>query len=698
MKQLLQNLKTGTTSLLEVPVPAPAPGQVLVRVTHSVLSPGTERMLLDFGKAGWMGKMRQQPERVNEVLNKVKTDGLLTTWDAVRSKLDKEIPLGNSATGIVVAVGSGVTDFAIGDRVACNGSHAEFVCVSKNLCVKVPESVPPTFAAFTVMGAIALQGIRLLQTNFGERVVVYGLGLIGQLAVQLLRASGCEVFGIDADKERCRLAQEAGAVVYCNSDSGSAAPWIAEQAGSVDAVLITASATNDQIIADAAHMCRKRGRIVLTGVVNTTISRNDFYKKELSFQVSSAYGPGRYDFDYEQGQVDYPEAYLRWTAARNMSAVVAAMASGTLNPSKFPLPEFPFEAFDSAYTALLSKEIPGAVFYFQEAAPIADSIQFPGRQAMAGKSIAVVGTGNFASRIVLPALIKAGARIAMLVSEQGVSAAQLARKFQVPEAASSIEPILKHSEVQSVLVLTPHESHARLVSEFLNAGKDVFVEKPLALNRTELDAVALARKQSGRSVQVGYNRRFAPLAVKAKSLLGAAPAQVLITVNAGKAADSGWLGNPEFSGGRLVGEVCHFIDLVSFFCDAPVAAVCASSSSMNTTTVTLLLRMGNGSSATIQYITEGHSAFPKERVELFGSGKVLVVDNWRRLRGYGASSSGLLPLRQDKGHKAQFDALVQLFKEGGKELIPFESLYNTSLTTFVALDSIREGTWKDVKF
>lgn len=696
MKQLIQNLKTGETSLLEVPVPAPAAGQVLVRVSHSVLSPGTERMLLDFGKAGWLGKIRQQPERVQEVLRKVRTDGPSATLDAVRAKLDREIPLGNAAAGTVVAVGAGVTRFRVGDRVACNGSHAAFVSVSQNLCVSIPDSIGFETAAFTVMGAIALQGIRLLQTSLGERVVVYGLGLIGQLAVQLLRASGCRVYAVDPDPGRCAAAERAGAQVYCNRQQERVAAWIAAQSGDVDAVLITASAQGDSIVSDAAAMCRKRGKIVLTGVVNTHLSRNDFYKKELSFSVSSAYGAGRYEQEYEQGLTDYPEAYLRWTAARNMAAVVDTMLAGQLDPLSLSLPQFDISEYEQAYKELLNHSIPGAVFTYPPDAPLSQLVRYPASAAVSAEGIAVIGAGNFATRIVLPALRKTGLSVSMIVSEHGLSAAQTARKFGITSASSQINHALDHPGSGVVFLLTPHHQHANLACEALLKGKHVFVEKPLAISREELDAVAEAYRVSSKWLHVGYNRRFAPLSLKAKVLMGAAPVHVSVMVNAGKSPDSGWLSDRLQSGGRLVGEVCHFVDLVSFFCDAPVAAVCAQSPGRESETVSLQLRMRNGSTATIQYITEGHPAYPKERIELFGSGKVIVIDNWRRLKGFGVPSSGLLPGKQDKGHEAQFAQIAQLIRIGGSAPISFDSLYNTSATTFAALDSLRDACWKEL--
>lgn len=696
MKQLIQNLKTGATSLLDVPVPDPAPGQVLVRVSHSVLSPGTERMLLDFGKAGWLGKIRQQPERLQEVIHKISTDGLGATIDAVRAKLDREIPLGNSASGTIIAVGADVHRFRVGDRVACNGTHAEFVCVSQNLCAKVPDSVSSEQAAFTVMGAIALQGIRLLQISFGERVVVYGLGLIGQIAVQLLRASGCKVYGVDPDFERCAAAEKLGATCYCNQEGARAAIWLSGQAGDVDAVLITASAKDDSIISDAADMCRKRGRIVLTGVVNTHISRSEFYKKELSFQVSSAYGPGRYEFEYEQGLTDYPEAYLRWTAARNMGAVLEAMAEGTLKPSLLSLPHFDLADYERAYVSLLNHTITGALFEYDPGADLSPVVKYPSSTAVAAKSVAVIGAGNFAARVVLPSLKRAAVPIGVLVSEHGLSAAQYAKKFSIPEASTKLSSVMDNSDIDAVFILTPHQSHAALAMEALAKGKDVFVEKPLALNRTELDALASVYRHSGKLLHVGYNRRFAPLAVKAKKLL-TRPVHISIIVNAGKKPESGWLSDRSVSGGRVIGEVCHFVDLVSFFCDSLVDEVCATAPDQNSDTISLLLRMKNGSTASIQYITEGNSAYPKERIELFGAGKVLVIDNWRRLKGYGAPSSGFLPERQDKGHDAQFVAIAALMRQGGDAIVPFDQLYNTSMATFAILDSINEGTWKKVQ-
>ncbi|MGC4059193.1 MAG: bi-domain-containing oxidoreductase [Chitinophagaceae bacterium] len=699
MKQIIQNLNSGETSVIEVPMPVPGPGQVVVRNTRSLVSSGTERMLLDFGKAGWLGKVRQQPERVQEVLRKVRTDGWIATLDAVQNKINKEIPLGNSSVGVVVALGSEVAGLKLGDRVATNGAHAEVVCVSRNLCALVPDSVSDNDAAFTVIGAIALQGIRLINPAFGEHVVVYGLGLIGQLAVQLLKANGCRVTGVDPDTQRCALARKWGIAVVCNADGSRAASFVKSLNDNqeADAVLITASAKDDEILSDSADMCRKRGRIVLTGVINTQFARNDFYKKELSFQVSSAYGPGRYDYEYESGTTDYPEAFVRWTARRNMEAVLQAMAAGQLLPSETDVVIRPFSEYKEVYDALGSSAGLATLFAYPEEVSLRDIVTYPSSRTGAGKAIAVIGAGNFCAKVILPALQKHQLRVEIIASEHGLSAAQNAKKFGIAAATAHSRHVFEHEKVDTVFIATPHHTHAALVIESLQAGKNVFVEKPLAINSEELDAITAAYRKADKVLDIGFNRRHAPYAVQAKRLMGDGVRNISITVNAGAIAAGNWLSDKAASGGRLIGEVCHFIDLAAFFAGAKVHSVCAQTSSSDEENVSLLLRMDNGCCAVINYFTNGNPAYGKERIELYGSGKTIVIDNWKSMKAYGFKRAPSFAAGQDKGHAAQFAAIAERIKKGGIALIPFESIYNTSSTALAALESLRDGCWKSVR-
>jgi predicted dehydrogenase/threonine dehydrogenase-like Zn-dependent dehydrogenase len=698
MKQIIQNLNNGDTSLVEVPAPMVMDGHLLIQTFNSLVSSGTEKMLLDFGKANWINKVRQQPERVKTVLDKIKTDGLMPTINAVVGKLKQPIPLGYSNAGIVIAVGANVRGFTVGDRVVSNGAHAELVNVPQNLVAKIPDTVSFESASFTVVAAIALQGIRLIQPSFGETVVVFGLGLIGQIAVQLLKANGCKVIGIDTDMQRCKQAESFGIIAICaNNDIDIAASilGLTHQNGA-DAVIITASAKDDSIVSDAAKMSRKRGRIVLVGVVDLHLQRNDFYEKELSFQVSCSYGPGRYDFDYEKNGNDYPLGFVRWTAQRNFEAVLQGMATGQLDVSPLISQKIKLEDFASVYqTDALSKNI-ASLFEYPQKQSFATKVIFSENVAKSSNTnaFAIIGAGNFASKVIVPMLKKNGANIATIVSANGLTAAQVARQNAINEASTNVEDVWSNPNIDTVVVATQHQHHAQLCIQALQSGKNVFVEKPLAINLAELNQVKDAYQQSQQIINVGFNRRFAHLALKAKQLLNnAEQMNMVFTINAGQIPSNHWLNDRLISGGRIIGEVCHFIDLAAFFAQSKVHSVCANSLSTSDEDVTILLRFDNGSAASINYFTNGNKAYDKERIELFVHGKTLILENWKRLTGYGFGAFSSTSATQDKGHAQQFKLLKEQIGKNASALIPFDSLYNTSAAAIAAVQSLREQKW-----
>ncbi len=693
MKQIILPFRNGRPTLTEAPAPAIQEGQLLIRTTASVVSAGTERMLIEFGKASWIGKWKSQPERSRQVLQKFKTDGLLPTLRAIRSKLDRPIPLGYSSAGIVLAVGPGVTDFKAGDRVACNGPHAEIVSVPRNLVAKIPEGLSDESAAFTTLGAIALQSIRLAGPSFGESVVVMGLGLVGQLTAQLLLAAGCRVFGIEPDAARRALAVSKGVVVLTN---GSTEEFLAANQGQgADAVIIAASAQQDHILEQAAELCRKRGRIVLTGVVNMQCSRELFFKKELSFQVSSSYGPGRYDYAYEQKGQDYPIAYVRWTENRNFEAVLHALATGKLDVTPLIGSRIPFAEAERAYAALDEPQ-PGlaTVFHYPNDAPLTQTVRFAAMPPAKADGLALIGAGNFASALLLPALRKAGKLPQTIISKNGLSAATLAQQFDIAQAGSQAEAVWADDQIQAVLIATPHQSHAALSIAALKAGKHVFSEKPLALNRQELDDITKAWQGSGRRLCVGFNRRFAPLAQRAKSWIGSesAPCNISITVNAGTVPAGHWLSDQEAQGGRIIGEACHFIDLCRYFTESPITAVCSSRMEGTGEDSIILLRFANGSQAAVHYFCNGAKGYDKERVEIFCGGRTAIIENWRRLRGLGGNRNLDLRTAQDKGHEALIQAWVKSL-QGGPAPIPEEASLNSSLAAIAALESQQRDAW-----
>lgn len=697
MKQIIQHLNSGETSLIEVPAPMVKEGHLLIQTSFSLVSAGTERMLIEFGKANWISKALQQPDRVKGVWDKVKTDGLIPTLEAVRNKINQPIPLGYSNAGIVIAIGENVTGFKMGDRVVSNGSHAEIVQVPQNLCCKIPDTVSDETASFTVVAAIALQGIRLVQPTFGETVVVIGLGLIGQIAVQLLIANGCRVIGIDTREHRCAQAEIFGAITICNKNNEPVAQKILAYTGQsgADAVLITASSKDNTIIADAAAMSRKRGRIVLVGVTGLSLERSAFYEKELTFQVSCSYGPGRYDYDYEQKSNDYPIGFVRWTAKRNFEAVLHAMATGQLKVDPLITQKICLKEYIKVYDTIADPHNMASLLEYDVSRKHNTCVSFATPHANSSAEVALIGAGNFAGKVIVPCLQNTGTVINTIASANGLSAGQLAKRSGVAYATTDLTNIWNNKAVGTVLIATQHNIHAELCIKALESGKDVFVEKPLAINLPQLNAIKSAYEKAQRIINVGFNRRHAPLAVSMKKLLGNEHAKmnIVITVNAGIIPINNWLNDPETSGGRIVGEVCHFIDLAAFLTGSEVVAVCANSFDNSEDDATILLRFKNGSTASVHYFTNGHKAYHKERVEVYSEGKTLVLENWKRLSGYGFKGFSSSSSVQDKGHSREFKLLGERIKNGGKALIPFESLYNTSATAIAALQSLKEQKW-----
>ena len=706
MKQVLQNLKNGSTEVAEVPAPRAGRGQLLIRTTRTLVSAGTERMLVDFGKAGLIDKARQQPDKVRMVLDKISTDGLMPTIAAVRNKLDQPLPMGYCNVGEVVEVGAGVSGFAVGDRVASNGKHAELVSVPVNLCAKVPDAVPDEAAAFTVLGAVALQGIRLVQPTLGETVVVTGLGLIGLVTVQLLRAHGCRVLGLDFDADKLALARRFGAEV-ADLKSG-ADPVAAAQAYSrgrgVDAVIVTASTKSSEPMHQAALMCRKRGRIVLVGVTGLELSRADFFEKELTFQVSCSYGPGRYDPNYEDKGQDYPLGFVRWTEQRNFEAVLDMLAEGRLDVAPLISHRFGIADAERAYAVVGGSEPSlGIVLRFADpgavaAAPVRTVSLVPAAAATVAKddgtpSVSVIGAGNYAGAVLIPAFKAAGVQFKQIAASASAGSVHLGRKFGFAQATTDTAALLADPAAQVVVVATRHDSHAEYVLRALAAGKHVFVEKPLALRHDELDKIAAACTAAPQQLlMVGFNRRFAPQVQRIKTLLAGAPGPkaFVMTVNAGAIPANHWTQDHEVGGGRLVGEGCHFIDLLRFLAAAPIEAHhVAAMKSPTRDSFTVALRFADGSVGTIVYLATGSKAFPKERLEVFAAGRVLQLDNFRKLVGFGWPGFSKMNLwRQDKGQAACAKAFVDAVGGGGQSPIPLGELLEVARVTLELAEAL----------
>jgi predicted dehydrogenase/threonine dehydrogenase-like Zn-dependent dehydrogenase len=674
-------------------------------------------MLVDFGHASLIGKARAQPEKVRQVLDKIRSDGLVPTLEAVLSKLDEPLPLGYCNVGVVMDVGDDVVGFATGDRVISNGRHAEVVCVPKNLCCKIPAAVSDEEAAFTIIGAIGLEGIRLAQPTLGEAVVVTGLGLIGLVTVQLLRAQGCRVLGIDYDAHRLALAKGFGADVVNLADGEdpiSTAHRFSRGRG-VDAVLITASTKSNEPVHQAATMCRKRGRIVLVGVTGLELSRADFYEKELSFQVSCSYGPGRYDPNYEEKGIDYPVGFVRWTEQRNFEAVLDLLGDRRVEVQSLISHRFGIDQAEQVYD-LVAGNTPSLGILLECADAIEQSDTAlrvrtidlkqplgttPSQTGThAGRAVlGFIGSGNYATKVLIPAFKAAGANLRVVASSGGLSGVHAGRKYGFEATTTDTEGVVADPAIDAVVITTQHHNHAELVQAALIGGKHVFVEKPLALSADELDDIEAAHTaRADRILMVGFNRRFAPQVQKVRALLSgvAEPKAFVMTVNAGAIPAQHWTQDRRLGGGRIVGEACHFIDLMRFLTGAPISGFQASAIgrapglAVTDDKASITLTFDDGSIGTILYLANGHKSFPKERLEVFVAGRILQLDNFRRLTGFGWPGFRRMNLwSQDKGQRQCAVAFVRALEQGGRAPIPFEDLIEVSRVAVAVAEILR---------
>lgn len=712
MKQVLQNLGTGETVLVEAPAPNISNGTIVIGSKVSLISAGTERMLVDFGRSSLIDKARQQPEKVQMVLDKVKTDGLFTTIDAVRSKLGQPIPLGYCNVGVVVEVGKGVDGFKPGDRVASNGPHADVVRVPKNLCVKIPNGVDNESAAFTVLASIGLQGIRLAQPTLGEAFVVTGVGLIGLATVQMLRAQGCRVLAIDFDDAKLKLAEQFGAVV-CNPGKGEdpvSAGMAFSRGHGVDGVIITASTSSSDPVSQAARMSRKRGRIVLVGVTGLELNRSEFFDKELTFQVSCSYGPGRYDSTYEEKGQDYPFGFVRWTEQRNFEAVLDMMADGRLNVKPLITHRVAFDEAPTAYELLTSdKSALGILLQYPVVATeqlLTHSVKLAGAQPIYNKTRPVcgfIGAGNYASRMLIPAFKKAGAQFHTIVTSGGVNGVIHGKPAGFGAASTDVDSILDNATINTVAIVTRHNSHAYFVARALTAGKHVFVEKPLAITLDELAEVeqayrAAAAKGKAPHLMVGYNRRFAPQVQKIKSLLQSVkePKSFIMTMNAGAIPSDHWTQDVAVGGGRIIGEACHYIDLMRFLAGSEIVSIQARrmgdapGMGIAEDKAAITLGFADGSFGTIHYLANGASSFPKERIEIFAAGRVLQLDNFRKLKAYGWPNFNKMNLwSQDKGQNACAANFLAAVESGAATPIPPAEIFEVARVSIEVAELLR---------
>ncbi len=714
MKQLLQNLRDGKTAVEEVPIPTPRAGMALVKTTASLVSAGTERMVVEFAEKSLVGKARSRPDLVKQVLEKASREGLINTVQSAFDRLDQPMALGYSSAGTIVALGPNMQGFRVGQRVACAGGgyavHAEYAVVPSNLLTPLPKNVDFESAAFATLGAIALHGFRLAEPQVGERLVVIGLGLLGLLAAQIASAAGCEVFGIDTDIKRVALASSLGLRAMVRSKAVDSAMAFTANRG-FDVVLICADTPSNDPVELAAALARDRARIVATGAVGLDIPRKVYYEKELSFINSRSYGPGRYDSSYEEQGRDYPIGYVRWTEGRNIEAVVELMATGKLKVKPLISHRFPIEEAAEAYEVITGKKrepFLGVLLTYPNVDWKAGSqiVYFtPSKRTTAVVKLGVLGAGNFANAVLLPAIQKAGnIDFVGIASSGGLHAQHSGRKFGFKYATSSSEEIINDPEINTVAILTRHNTHADLAISVLKAGKNVFVEKPLALRAIELNRIEKSLRMAGCGLlTVGFNRRFAPLALSLSSFLEhrSEPLHIHYRVNASYLPLNHWTQDPSLGGGRIIGEACHFIDFITYLVGAVPISVSAHALPDNgkyrEDNVSMTFTFPDGSLGVVDYLANGDKAFPKERVEVFSGGKIAVLDDFRSLELVEDGNRKTIKRAQDKGWKDEWIAFAKSIREGGAAPIPYEQLLGVTASTFAAVESLRKNQSVQIK-
>lgn len=697
MEQLTQSLKDGAMQLLEVPFPALSSGCVLVRNHFSVISAGTEGKTIKDARLGYIGKARARKEELKKVMQSARTIGLLNTYKMVMNKLEAPSALGYSCAGEVIAVASDVRDLRPGDFVACGGAgavHAEVVAVPVNLCVKLKKNTPLNEAAFTTIGAIALQGIRQADLRLGENCVVIGLGLVGQITMQLLQASGVQTIGIDVDQKQVDLAKQSSQHVY-NRNREDIEHLIQQFTGGygADAVIITAATSSTDPVDFAGLICRKKGKVVIVGAVPTGFARKNYYIKELDLRMSSSYGPGRYDAEYEEKGMDYPQAYVRWTENRNMQAFADLISDKKINLQHLITHTFDFHKAPDAYQMILDKTEPfaGIVLKYDQEKEIKSTIILHDKKANASEvNAGFIGAGSFAQNVMLPAL-KDKINFKGIATARGNNARNMADKYGFNYCASTADEIVNDASVNTLFVATRHDSHFEYVNKAIEKGKHVFVEKPLCLYPAELTDLKNIYKDGNALVMVGFNRRFAPFIQQIKkSLNPSLPCAIQYRINSGTIAADHWVQDPQTGGGRIIGEVCHFIDTCIYLAGSTVKTV--SAVSMNTSpqlndTLTIQLSFENGSIASITYFSNGNKEVSKERLEVFASGNVYIMDDFKSLQIAGKQNK-LFKATQDKGHAAELMAFIHAVKNGQSAPISFREICHTTDVTFKVADSV----------
>ena len=688
MKQIFQSLKNGETFFIDTPSPKIKANEVLIKTEYSLISSGTERMLVDFGKGNILEKAKQQPDKLKEVINKARTDGIFSTVDAVRNKLNEPLPLGYCNVGKIIEIGDSVKNFKIGDRVVSNGPHAEIVSVSEMLCAKIPSNVISQEACFTVLGSIGLQGIRLANPTLGEVFVVSGLGLIGLLTAQILLAQGCIVLGIDPDKKQCDIAKKLGIKTLTLNEKIDPISWCLNNNNGeeIDGVLITASTNSSEPLEIAAKLCRKRGRIILIGVTGMNLRRDLFYKKEISFQISCSYGPGRYDSNYEDNSQDYPIGFVRWTEQRNFQAILQIISSGKLQVKELITHKFNFQDAPKAYRILFEKnESMGILLkYNSDLEPFKQAISI-NKNSLINKNpqraiVSFIGAGNYAKRFLIPCFYRADCDLNAISSNKGDKATLIGQKFKFQQITTDSQSIIQNNNCNTVVIATRHDSHGDFVEKALKNGKHIFVEKPLCMTKKELRKIKESYS-SNNILMVGFNRRFAPLIIELKKILKNlnGPKSFIYTCNAGFIDSSHWTQDRKKGGGRLLGEACHFIDLIRFLVGSPIndiSVIYQDDNLKNKDTFVITLSFVDGSIGTINYFSNGSKTFPKERMEVFTDGKIIQIENFLKLKSWGFSRNiNIRRLKQDKGQKKCVSSFLNSIKTNSPSPIPVNEIF-----------------------
>jgi len=700
VEQLTQNLKSGEMKVLEVPFPVLSKGCILVRNHFSVISAGTEGKTVKDARLGYIGKALARKEEVKKVIRSAKTIGLKETYQVMMNKLDAPAPLGYSCAGEVIGIADDITEFKIGDKVACAGAgavHAEVVAVPKNLCVKIPGTVSLNEAAFTTVGAIALQGVRQADLRLGENCAVIGLGLIGQLTLQLLDAAGVKSIGIDIDKKMVELAQQTNASLSYERNQEALEEIVKEASHGhgVDAVIITAATASTDPIDLAGDICRKKGKVIIVGSVPAGFKRSKYYKKELEVKMSCSYGPGRYDPTYEEEGADYPYAYVRWTENRNMQAFVELLSAKKINLQKIITHTFDLKNAPAAYQLILDKEenYSGILLKYDLQGPLTQKVELKRVKADPGKvNIGFIGVGSFANNVLLPAL-KGKVAFTGVSTSKPNNARHVADKYGFSYCTDNAQELVADKNINTVFIATRHDSHAKYVLTALANKKNVFVEKPLCLNEAELEEIREAYQKNPSVLLVGFNRRFSPFAQKARDHFKKIniPVAINYRINAGAAPPDHWIHDKEKGGGRIVGEVCHFIDLAAFLADSKIRTVSANAISGNPElhdTLSINLGFENGSIASISYFSNGNKALEKERIEISGAGQSVVISDFKEMTVYGNSVKNHSLAKQDKGHKNEISLFIAAIENGKESPIAFEQIDNSMLATFKAAESV----------